>query len=132
MPVRVSSTLDEATEAIVSRVIGAAIAVHTALGPGLLEAIYADAMAIELEWLGLCFERERTVSLQYREQPLRVQRLDLVVEGRVLVEIKAIERLHLVHQAQVMSYLRASGLRVGLLMNFNAYLLRDGLRRIVM
>ena len=77
-------------------------------------------------------ERERTVSLQYREQPLRVQRLDLVVEGRVLVEIKAIERLHLVHQTQVMSYLRASGLRVGLLMNFNAYLLRDGLRRIVM
>lgn len=132
MPIRLPSTLDDSTENVLGRVIGGAIAVHAALGPGLLEAIYADAMAIELDYLGLRFERERVVSLLYRDRPLRTQRLDLVVEGLVLIEVKAIERLHPVHHAQVMSYLKASGLRVGLLMNFNAYLLRDGLRRIVM
>ena len=132
MQMRLPSPLPESTEQLVTAVIGGAIAVHAALGPGLLEGIYVDAMAIELEWRGMQFERERVVHLHYRARPLRTQRLDLVVESQVLVEIKAVERLLLVHQSQVMSYLKASGLRVGLLLNFNSHFLRDGLRRIVM
>jgi GxxExxY protein len=132
MPIRLPSRLPAATEQIINSVIGGAISVHTTLGPGLLEAIYVDAMAIELEFRGLAFERERVVPLYYRNRPLRTQRLDLVVQREVLVEVKAVERLQLVHQSQVISYLKASGLRVGLLMNFNSNFLKDGLRRIVM
>ena len=132
MPIRILSPLPDATERVVQTVIGAAIEVHKALGPGLLESIYADAMAIELEFKNIRHERQKSVLLTYRERPLRSQRIDLVVEDQVLVELKATERLQPVHHAQVISYLRASGLRVGLLLNFNSHLLRESIRRIVL
>ncbi|MEO5740294.1 MAG: GxxExxY protein [Vicinamibacterales bacterium] len=132
MSLRVQSPLSDETERIVTEVIDAAVAVHAALGPGLLESIYSDAMSIELAFRDLTCERERAVMLYFRGHPLRVQRLDFVVQGRILLELKAVERLAPVHQAQVLSYLKASGLRVALLINFNCAGLRGQIRRFVL
>ena len=125
------SALDEGTERLVSRTIGCAIAVHSALGPGLLEAIYVDALTIELALAGIQSQRERPVMIEYRGVALRQYRVDLVVGELVVVEVKSVRRLDTVHEAQVASYLRAMGLRVGLLLNFNTVRLVQGLRRIV-
>lgn len=121
----------DATELVIQRTIGAAIEVHRALGPGLLEGIYGDAMAIELDFRGLKFETERQYVLAYREKPLREQKIDLVIEDVLIVELKAVENLHPVHEAQVISYLRASKIRAGLLLNFNKLLMKEGIKRIV-
>jgi GxxExxY protein len=131
MPLRIASPLPGAVEAVISTIIDGAVEVHSRLGPGLLESIYADAFCIELEHRGLRFERERKVLLEYRGRPLRKHQLDLVVESAVLVELKAVERLNRVHQAQILSYLRSSGLAVGLLMNFNCDWIRGNIRRFV-
>ena len=120
--------LDELRE----QVIGCAIAVHRALGPGLLESIYRDCMVIELKAAGLLVEQERCVCLHYRgERVGAALRIDLVVNGLLVVEIKAVERLHPVHSAQVITYLKLSDLPEGLLMNFNATTLRAGLKKLV-
>jgi GxxExxY protein len=124
--------LDDEVECVVRRVIGSCLAVHRALGPGLLEAIYVRAVCIELAACGLPFEREKEIPVSYREQLIYVQRLDIVAANRVLIEVKSVERLQPVHQAQVVSYLRASGLRVGLLVNFNVPILKQGLKRIIL
>lgn len=120
MPLHVESPVSESVEKIVTRIIAVAIEVHRRLGPGLGEGQYEDAMTIELKAAGLRFERQRTVVIEYRDQPLRPQRIDLIVEEQVVVEIKAVDRLHPVHKGQVISYLRATDLRIGLLINFNA------------
>jgi GxxExxY protein len=132
MLTRVTSALDAETEHLVEQTIGCAIEVHRALGPGYLEGVYGDAMAIELDHRGLKFGREVPVSVKYRDQHLRIHRLDLVVDGKVLVELKSVERLDSVHQSQVVSYLRASKLQIGLLINFNVAILKTGLRRVVL
>jgi GxxExxY protein len=128
---RTRSVLDTDTEELVTRVIGCALRVHRELGPGYLESIYHDAMAIELEVSGLRFDREVFTPIRYRDRLLRGHRLDLVVERRVVVELKAVERLEAIHTSQVVSYLKASGLKVALLMNFNTSLLMSALKRIV-
>jgi len=123
----VTPDLDNITE----RVIGCAIEVHRTLGPGLLESIYRDCLVIELREAHLGVETGRRVSLRYKGEMVRSSlELDLVVDHRVVVELKAAERLHPVHQAQVMTYLRLSGCPVGLLMNFNETTLRAGLKRL--
>lgn len=132
MPLRISSNLPDETERLIERVIGCGIEVHKALGPGLLESIYGDAMSIELQYQGLKFEREREVPLLYRGIKIRPHYVDLIVQGAVVVELKAIERLRPVHGAQVLSYLHAIGIRAGLLMNFNSDYLKNGLRRFVL
>jgi GxxExxY protein len=131
MELRVRSELSEVTERVVRETINCAFEVHRQLGPGLLEGIYADALAIELDLAKLAFQREQEIAILYRGHRLRPHRVDLVVEGLVLVELKAVERVLPLYQAQVISYLKASGLRVGLLMNFNSALLKEGLRRFV-
>jgi GxxExxY protein len=125
------SRVSEATDLIVHATIGCALEVHRRLGPGLLEAIYADALAIELDFQKLRFRREFEIGITYRDVPLRTHRIDLVVEGQVLVELKAVERMLPLYEAQVISYLRASRLPVGLLINFNSHLLKAGIRRFV-
>src|SRR5690349_21803632 len=120
---RVTTRLPDDLEAIVTTTIGCCLRVHRALGPGLLESICARAVCIELEASGLPFEREQEISLKYRGQAVGVQRLDLVVAGRLLLELKSVDRLVPVHHAQVISYLRASGIRVALLVNFNVPIL---------
>jgi GxxExxY protein len=129
---RIQSVLDDATEALITRIIGICITVHRELGPGLLESIYGRGICWELETAGLSFEVEKQVPVWYRGIVLCHHRLDVVVEERVLLEIKAVERLAPIHHAQVLSYLRISKLRVALLMNFNSVVLPDGLKRIVL
>ena len=128
----VSSQLDDEVEALIHRVIGYCIRVHRELGPGLLERIYRRAICIELQSEGVPFEVEKSFPVWYRGHLLCDQRVDIVVAGRILLEVKALDRLAPVHRAQVMSYLRGSGLRIGLLMNFNVPVLPDGLHRIVL
>jgi GxxExxY protein len=119
-------------EALKEHVIACGIAVHRTLGPGLLESIYRDCMAIELRAVGLQVEREQRVAIRYRDQTVgNSLRVDLAVEDRLIVEIKAVERLHPVFMAQVITYLKLTGFPVGLLMNFNTEVLRAGLKVMV-
>jgi GxxExxY protein len=112
-------------------VIACAIAVHSDLGPGLLESIYRDCLKIELLANGLTVQVEKQVPVFYRGQHIRSDlRLDLMINGRLIVEVKAIDRLHPVHQAQVITYLKLTGCEAGLLLNFNAVSIRAGLRRL--
>ena len=129
---RITSSLDESTEELAHRVIGCCITVHSALGPGLVEPVYHRAVGVELEHCGIPFEREKRFPVRYREKPLYIHRLDLVVDGRIMVELKAVERLHPVHRAQVLSCLRISKIRLCLLINFNVAILPDGIKRIVL
>ena len=115
-----------------TRTIGCALRVHQTLGPGYSEIVYHDAMAIELEVSDLAFSRDLVVPVTYRGRPLRDYRLDLVVDRLVVVEIKAVERLHPMHQTQILSYMKAGRLPVGLLMNFQSEYLRSQMRRFVL
>jgi GxxExxY protein len=112
-------------------VIGALIEVHRYLGPGLMESAYEACLCAELVERGLKFDRQRPLPITYKGVHLECgYRLDLVVEDRILLELKAVERLLPIHEAQVVTYLRLSHLPVGLLVNFNSTLLRHGLRRL--
>jgi len=121
-----------ALEALRERVIGCSIAVHRALGPGLLESIYRDCLVIELKADGIRVEQEHCVCLHYRgERVSTALRIDLLVEDQLVIEIKAVESLHPVHTAQVITYLKLSGLPFALLINFNVIRLTAGLKRLV-
>jgi GxxExxY protein len=119
--------------AITEQVIGAALVVHRELGPGVLESAYEACLMFELLERGLRVERQVTLPLIYRGQTLDAgYRIDLLVKHEVVVEVKSVERLERVHPAQVLCYLRLSGLKLGLLINFNVeWLVRDGVKRIV-
>ena len=112
------------------RIIGCAIAVHGILGPGLVEATYEEALCIELNAEGLKFSRQIRVPIEYRGQLIGEYRPDLVVEAGVVVEIKSVDRLIGLHQAQLLAYMRILKLPVGLLLNFNGETLRSGVRRL--
>ena len=118
-------------EEVVTSVIACGIAVHRELGPGFKETIYERAVCLELDSRGISFEAEKKIDVRYKQWRIPGQRIDLIVGGVVLVEIKAVTRLKQLHQKQVLSYLNTTGLRVGLLMNFNAVLFKHGLRRVV-
>ena len=132
MLTRTRAVCSPEVEAIIARTIGCAIEVHRLLGPGYTEAVYHDAMAIELARAGLAFDREFVVTVVYRGQPLRTHRLDLVVGNAVVIELKAVERLQRIHQTQLLSYMKAAQLKAGLLMNFHAEYLKSQLRRFVL
>lgn len=118
-------------DALTELVIGCGIAVHRALGPGLLESVYQDCMVIELTANGLYVVREHRVPIEYRGQRVRDDlKLDLFVERRLVVETKATDRIHPVHVAQVITYVKLAGAEAGLILNFNATTLRAGLRRV--
>lgn len=116
-------------EEVAQETIGAAIEVHRILGPGFLERIYQEALCRELQARGIVFERERPVAVHYRDVAIRGQRVDLIVAMCVLVELKALSRFDRAHDAQLISYLKATGIRLGLLLNFNRPTLREGIRR---
>jgi GxxExxY protein len=116
---------------LTEKVIGCGIEVHRHLGPGLLESAYEIAMYHELTLAEVHFVRQKEISLNYKGEKLDAGfRADLVIEDALLVELKSIERLMPIHTAQVVTYQRLSGLRTGLLMNFNQRVMRDGVRRI--
>ena len=114
-------------------VIGAAIEVHRALGPGLLESAYLACLAHELKLRGIHFECERPLPVHYKGIALECgYKIDLLVEKMLVVELKAVEKLHPIHDAQLITYLRLGGWTVGLLLNFNVSVLKDGIRRRVL
>jgi GxxExxY protein len=123
--------MDDAINDLTQRIIGCAIAVHRALGPGLHERTYENAMAIELRQHDLPFDRQVCVPVAYKGEWVGDYRLDLVVDDTVVVEIKSVERGDPLFEAQVLAYLKASGKRIGLLINFNSQLLSQGVRRFV-
>ncbi|HEY1381720.1 MAG TPA: GxxExxY protein [Gemmataceae bacterium] len=116
-------------EEIAHQIIGSAIEVHRLLGPGFLESVYERALAHELRLRGLVVERQKDILVPYKDIQIEGQRLDLLVAGRVIVELKAIDAIAPIHQAQLLSYLKATGLRLGLLINFNVLVLKDGIKR---
>lgn len=112
-------------------VIGAALEVHRALGPGFLEAVYEEALALELALRGVPHQRQAPIPVHYKGACVGEARPDFLVDGHLIVELKAVGQVLPVHRAQVLSYLRAAGKPLGLLLNFNAVLLREGTERIV-
>jgi GxxExxY protein len=126
------SPLDDETEKYVAEVIDCGVIVHRVLGPGFIEPTYLNAMCLEFVSRGIPFETEKRYVVTYRNRPVALHRCDLVVRGRVLIELKAVSVLEPVHHAQVLAYLKASKLRVGLLMNFGGVTLKAGLRRIIL
>jgi GxxExxY protein len=119
---------DELTE----RIIGCAIEVHKALGPGLLEATYEEALCIEFVEVGLVFDRQSRLPVTYRGHVIGEYRPDVVVAHRVALEIKSVERLIGLHRAQLLAYMRVLKTPVGLLMNFNSEVMRNGIQRVVL
>ncbi len=116
---------------LVETVIGCAIEVHRHLGPGLLESTYAACLAYELRLKGIPFQTEVPLPVRYKDMQLECgYRTDMIVDSRLIIEIKSVERLIRLHSSQLMTYLRLSGIRLGFLFNFNAPRLVDGIRRI--
>jgi len=115
---------------ITEQIIGAAIDVHRALGPGLLESAYEECLCHDLRLRGISFERQRPLPVEYKGIKLECgYRLDLLVEKVVVVEIKAVSAIEPVHEAQLLTYLRIGGWKIGLLINFNVPVLKNGIRR---
>jgi GxxExxY protein len=129
---RVTAVLPEDLERVVCSCIGCCLAVHRALGPGYNEGTYARACRLEMRAAGLSFEEEKTITVRYRGELVSTQHIDLFVDNRVVMELKSVEAIHPVHVAQTVSYLRATGSRVGLIVNFNVVLLKQGIRRVVL
>ena len=114
------------------KIIGCALTVHTELGPGLLENAYEECLFYELTKAGLKVEKQKALPLVYKEVKLETgYRLDLLVENKTIVEIKAVEQFTDVHLAQVITYLKLSGCKLGLLLNFNVKSMKDGIKRVV-
>jgi GxxExxY protein len=122
----------EQKDPLTERIIGCAIEVHRVLGPGLLEASYEAALAIEFESAKLRFQRQLVIPVSYKGQPIGEHRLDFLVEDAVIVELKSVERYDPIFEAQVLTYLRLSSKRRGLLINFNSRLLKEGVKRFVL
>jgi GxxExxY protein len=118
---------------ITERIIGSAIEVHRALGPGLLESAYEECLCHDLRLSGISFERQHPLSVEYKGIKLECgYRLDLLVENTVVVEVKAVSAIEPIHEAQLLTYLRIGGWKVGLLLNFNVPFLKNGIRRRVL
>jgi GxxExxY protein len=122
----------EKIDKLAQAVIGAAIEVHRVLGPGYLEGVYEEALTIELKLRGIPFERQKGLSVDYKGHAVGEGRMDLMVDGCLVVELKAVEVLAPIHSAQVISYLKALSLPLGLLINFNVSMLKNGIKRIVL
>ncbi len=122
----------ESKDPLTEKIIGCAIKVHRVLGPGLLEASYESALAIEFETAGLHFQQQLIIPVFYKGRPIGDHRLDFLVEDSVIIELKSVERFDPIFEAQVLTYLRLSGKRRALLINFNSRLLKDGIKRFVL
>ena len=125
-------TEDIPENSITQRIIKCAIEVHKQLGPGLLENIYETAMTVEFELEGLTYKRQLEIPVIYKGRQLGDYRLDLLVEDMVVVEVKSFERFDPVFEAQILSYMKLAGKKVGLLINFNSKMVKDGIKRFVL
>lgn len=122
---------EERLDKLAHSVIGAAIEVHRHLGPGYLESVYQAALEVELKLQSIPFERQKPVGVSYKGHPVRDGRLDFLVDGILVVELKAVDALADVHQAQIISYLKATKHHLGLLINFNVPVLKNGIKRVI-
>ena len=113
------------------RIIGAAMNVHSEFGAGLLESVYQNALCIELRAQGIQFQAQQAIDIKYRDQHVGHLIADIVVERRVILELKSVEKLEPIHTAQLITYLKATGIKTGLLINFNVRHLRHGIKRVV-
>src|SRR5258706_7366009 len=123
---------EEGLDRLAHLVIGAAIEVHRILGPGFLESVYEEALCVELGLRGVRYEKQVPVAVDYKGSSVGESRLDLLVEGVLIVELKAVEAFAPIQTAQVISYLKATGRKLGLLINFNVSILKEGIKRIVL
>ena len=124
--------VNEALNKITEKVIGCAIEVHKQLGPGLLESIYEEALCCELRDSGVNYEKQVMVPIIYKGYEIGKYRLDLLVEGEIIVELKSVERIEPLFEAQLLTYLKITGKRLGLLINFNSTVLKNGLKRVIL
>ena len=124
--------MEQRVEEAATKVIGAAIEVHKILGPGYLESVYEEALAVELTLRGIFFSRQLTFALDYKGHKIGEGRMDFLVDGCLVVELKAIEALAPIHTAQAISYLKATKHRLALLINFNVPVLKDGIKRVAL
>ncbi len=122
----------ERVDHLTHEVIGAAIDVHRALGPGYLESVYEEALCVELGLRKITFRRQHPVAISHKEIPIGEGRLDILVEDSLIVELKAVEVILPIHTAQLISYLKATGSQLGLLINFNTVVLKDGIKRVIL
>ncbi|HWE95957.1 MAG TPA: GxxExxY protein [Tepidisphaeraceae bacterium] len=122
---------DPVMDALTWAVIGAAMEVHRRLGPGLDEGLYEGALCIELTARKIPFARQVVISVGYKGQIIGDKRLDLIIDGCLIVELKAVEQIAPVHKAQLLTYLKITGLKLGLLLNFNVPALKDGVTRVI-
>lgn len=123
---------DERLDKLTQAVIGAAIEVHRLLGPGYLEHVYQAALEVELKLRGISFAAQSPVCVSYKGHAIGEGRLDFLIEGVLVVELKAVDALTDVHKAQVISYLQATKLHLGLLINFNVTILKNGVKRVIL
>lgn len=123
---------DKKVEDFAFAVIGAAIEVHRELGPGYLESVYEAALKIEFDLRNLPYKQQHMINLQYKNKPIGQNRLDFLVGDCLIVELKAVDQLIPIHQAQVISYLKATKLHLGLLINFNVQVLKHGIERVIL
>jgi len=128
----VYTPLNEADETVVTDAIGCAITVHRTLGPGFKESIYHRAYRLELDSRRIAYESEKPILVKYRDWEIPGQRVDLIVRGIVLIEIKVVPKVRELHRRQVLSYLRTTGLRVGVIINFNSLLMKRGIHRVAL
>ncbi|AIF53739.1 GxxExxY protein [Pelosinus sp. UFO1] len=124
--------LDDKTGVLANKVIGAAIEVHKVLGPGYLESVYEQALSLELILRKIPFESQKSLAINYKGHLIGEGRLDLLVDKVLIIELKAVESLMPIHNAQLLSYLKITGLQLGLLINFNVTSLRNGIKRIIL
>ena len=129
---RIHSPLSDDLESLLTEIIGLCIDVHRELGPGLSERVYAQACSAELEARSISYESEYSVPIRYKGKLLCHQRIDLLIDRRLVVELKCVEAIHKVHISQTPTYLRLTGAKAGLIVNFNVELLRYGIRRVVL
>jgi GxxExxY protein len=122
----------EQKDPLTEKIIGCAIEVHRTLGPGLLESTYESALCVEFQLAGLNFQQQLVVPVAYKNHPVGDYRLDLVVENLVILELKNVDRFNPIFEAQLLAYLKMTGLKRGLLLNFNSRLIKDGIKRFVL
>ncbi|MEA2709210.1 MAG: hypothetical protein QOF78_1811 [Phycisphaerales bacterium] len=123
---------DSELNGLTNAIVGAAIEVHTHLKPGLLESLYEEALAIEFRRREIRFERQVIVPVYYKNELIGQHRLDFLVDGKVIVDLKTVEELARIHTAQMLCYLRITGCRLGLIINFNVRALKDGIKRVAL
>ena len=117
---------------ITEKIISCALDIHSSLGPGLLENLYEEAMEHELKSRGIQYKRQKELEIAYKGNPIGKYRLDYLIENKVSVELKCVEAIKGIHIAQLLTYLRAENIRIGLVINFNVERLKDGIKRVIL